>query len=622
MFSECKNDLKTTWKLIKEVTCTNKISKHSLPEYFMYNNNVLRGPEEIANGFNKFFSEIGPQLASKIPESQTDFKNYLGKKQETEFKFSEMSEVRILRFIDKMKPKSSFGEDCVSSKVFKIISPAIIQPLTHLINLSLKSGFFPNQLKVAKIIPIFKDSNKHDFSNYRPISLLNTFSRLIESIVCYQVTGFANTFDLFYQHQYGFRAKHNVTHPLMHFSNKLFNSLNNNNLSLAIFIDLKKAFDTVNYDILLAKLEHYGIRNVELQWFTNYLSNRQQYVHLSKVGSSCNISSSKLPCECGIPQGSCLGPLLFLFFINDLPQATDFFSTLFADDCTFQLTGSSTFDLFKRANEELENAQQWFVTNKLTLNVSKTKYILFKNKDEHVHAGKLYAGKDEIERVGERCKERYVRFLGIYIDENLTFEGHINKLKSKLNSGIYAISTCNKIVPIRIRKSIYRSLFESHLRFGSIIYGAADPKLLEPISILQRKAVRAVARATYNAHTDPLFREFNFLKFLDIVHLDQTLFVNNYSNNKLPASFTNFLKQIPLANQICRDDFYNFRREALNHQYLKYYPNIQLVRGWNANNVAVKSESETGSLKSHFIILKKSSYDFECSKQKCYICKK
>jgi hypothetical protein len=436
------------------------------------------------------------------------------------------------------------------------------------------------------------------------------------------VTGFANNLDLFYRHQYGFRAKHNVTHPLLHFTNKLFNSLNNNKLSIAIFIDLKKAFDTVNYEILLAKLNHYGIRNAELQWLTNYLSNRQQYVHLSKVGGTCNINSAKLPCEVGIPQGSCLGPLLFLFFINDLPQATDALSILFADDCTFQLTGSNTFDLFKRANEELERAQEWFITNKLTLNISKTKYILFNNRNEHVHVGKLFVGGDEIERVGERCKEKHVRFLGILIDENLTFYSHINKLKSKLNSGIYALATCSKIVPLRIRKCIYRSLIESHLRFGSIIYGAADPKLLEPISILQRKAVRAVAQAKYNAHTDPIFREFNFLKFLDIIHLDQTIFINNYSNNKLPTSFHNFLTQIPIHDHKCRDDYYNFHREALCHQHLKYYPKIQLVRGWNSNSIAIKSESEIVSLKSHFTILKMSNYEFECTKPNCYICRK
>ena len=167
------------------------------------------------------------------------------------------------------------------------------------------------ELKVAKVIPIYKDSDCHDFSNYRPISLINSLSRLIESIVCFQLTGFSDACDLFATHQYGFRARHNVTHPLLHFSEKIFQALNEGKISLAIFIDLKKSFDTVDYDILLAKLEHYGVRNTELLWFNNYLRNRQQYIHLSSLAGQSNITSSKLRCKCRIPQGSCLGPLLF-----------------------------------------------------------------------------------------------------------------------------------------------------------------------------------------------------------------------------------------------------------------------------------------------------------------------
>ena len=284
-----------------------------------------------------------------------------------------MSEVKILHFIDRMKPKTSYGEDCISNKVLKFIAPTIIQPLKHLINLSLQTGFFPDELKIAKVIPIYKDSDSHDFSNYRPISLINSISRLIESIVCFQLTGFADACELFYEHQYGFRAKHNVNHPLLHFSETIFQALNNGKISLAIFIDLKKAFDTVNYEILLKKLEHYGIKDVELLWFKNYLKNRQQYVNLSSLADQSSINSSKLSCKCGIPQGSCLGPLLFLFFINDLSKATDFFTLLFADDCTFQISGSNSYNLIKRANEELYRAEIWFSANNLTINSKKTK---------------------------------------------------------------------------------------------------------------------------------------------------------------------------------------------------------------------------------------------------------
>ena len=166
----------------------------------------------------------------------------------------------------------------------------------------------------------------------------------------------------------------------------------------------------MHYQILLKKLEHYGIKNTELLWFKNYLQNRQQFVHLSSLSGESNVNSSKLPCYSGIPQGSCLGPLLFLFFINDLEKATNLFTLLFADDCTFQISGSDTSTLFKQANRELAKTEEWFNCNKLTINAKKSKYILFKHPESHVHVSNLCIGNSNITRVGRTCTEKSVRF--------------------------------------------------------------------------------------------------------------------------------------------------------------------------------------------------------------------
>ena len=190
-----------------------------------------------------------------------------------------------------------------------------------------------------------------------------------------------------------------------------------------------------------------------------------------------------------------------------------------------------------RANEELSKAEQWFSANKLTLNTKKTRFMLFKNKNQHVHIKELCIGNNVITRAGKNCAEENVRFLGVLIDDELSFVGHINKLKSKPNSGIYALSTCNNLVPLNIRLLIYRGLIDSYLQFGSIIYGAANPKLLEPIHILQRKALRLVSMAKYNAHTDPLFKMYNIVKLSDQISLNQTLFARHFKNNQLPSSF-------------------------------------------------------------------------------------
>jgi hypothetical protein len=213
-----------------------------------------------------------------------------------------------------------------------------------------------------------------------------------------------------------------------------------------------------------------------------------------------------------------------------------------------------------------------------------------------------------------------VRFLGVLIDDRLCFSGHIEKLKSKLNSALYALSTCNKVVPLKIRKSIYSSLFESHLRFGSIIYGAATQKLLDPISVIQRKALRLVARAPYNAHTDVLFKTYNFLKFDDLVHLNQCIFMRQYSNKQLPISFKNMFQYLPLSQQVHRDHDYNFMPKLINHRHLQFFPSVQMVRTWNCSNIFVKCEAEVFNMKETFISQCLSKYEEYCVKDNCFVC--
>ena len=255
--------------------------------------------------------------------------------------------------------------------------PNIIPPVVHIFNLSLKSGYIPERYTCAKVIPFYKSGVTTEFTNYRPISLLSSFSKLLEKLVARQMFKFINKFNILYSHQYGFRPNHDInSQPLIQFLEKIYEGMNKDNpeYTIAIFLDLNKAFDIVGFEILLKKLNPYGFRDNTNLWFRNYLTNRTQYISVRDFVSSCK------EILCGVPQGSVLGLLLFLLYINDLPDCTLFFTSLFADDTGFLKSFNNLETLFQNANHELSKASYWFQANKLTLNVSKTKYIVFRNK--------------------------------------------------------------------------------------------------------------------------------------------------------------------------------------------------------------------------------------------------
>ena len=224
----------------------------------------------------------------------------------------------ILKTITKLKPKTSLGHDNISSKLVKNSIDHIILPLTHIINQSLATGIVPHDMKIAKVIPIFKSGNKNIFNNYRPISILPAFSKILEKVMADKLMNYMESNNLFYQHQYGFRPKHSTIHPIIHLLNQIAEENDNTTkyLTLSVFIDLSKAFDTISHDILLSKLDNVGVRRIAKSWFESHLTDRKQYMELY------DDKSPLVNMTCGVPQGSILGPILFLIYVNDISNTT------------------------------------------------------------------------------------------------------------------------------------------------------------------------------------------------------------------------------------------------------------------------------------------------------------
>ena len=570
------------------------------------------------DGFNQFFSQIGQQLASNINQAKfTDnhFSKYLGQKMESNFTLLPVTIARLLDITKNLKNKNSAGADLVSNSLLKLAIPILAEPLKKLFDLSFSTGFVPHQIRIAKVIPLHKEGDRRSFNNYRPIAIISSIGKLLEKVVHHQLYGYLEINDILSSSQFGFRTHHGVEHPLVLFSSRVTNSLNRGLNNMSLFIDLKKAFDTVNFTILLAKLEHYGIRGVSLSWFKNYLVRFQCVL-------AGGVLSDIVDMLCGIPQGTVLGPLLFLLFVNDLALATTLLSLLFADDCTLQGEHENLSELFSMMNEQLGVAEKWFSANLLTLNIKKTKFILFTPLTIIIEdMPELRIGSEVIERVGIGQKEGAVRFLGIWIDEALSYKHHINVLKGKLGRGLHALTTAKNHSPLSIRKTIYYSLFESLLRFGCLLFGCATASDLRDVEIMQKQAIRLVAGAPYRAHTDPLFQSLRILKFRDLVLLERAVFVHKFRHNKLPKSFlSNFLEQVDCTDLSRRQDPGFYIPPTNNHLLTSRSPVSGMVNDWNSLPFPTKLIACHKAFKSEIIESFINSYTFYCTTPNCRSC--
>ncbi len=533
-FEENKSNSKKCWAILKQAI-GKMHDKSSYPQSFIVNNTLKRDKLEIAEGFNNFFANIGMQTSQNVPQSNTIFSSYMPNALSNSFFLGPVAPSDVLNVTNKIKPKTSSGHDSISNKLLKQTIVDIIEPITHIINLSLSTGIVPNEMKIAKVIPIHKSSDPSILKNYRPVSLLPVFSKILEKIVYSKLISFFTANSVLYKHQYGFRQKHSTIHPIIHLLNNCATASSkiDPEYSLAVLCDLSKAFDVINHDILLRKLRTYGIRGIANDWFRSYLSNRFQFVEVDG-----NVSNM-LPIKIGVPQGSILGPLLYLIYVNDIGNSCRGNILSFADDTTLYTSHSDLTQLYENANEQINDLYQWFCSNRLSLNAKKTKYIVIRPMhmkcDLNQYA--VHIGNTVLDRVGNNCQETSTKFLGMHIDENLTWKQHITEINKKVSRALFSIKQVKHVLPPESLRTLYFALIHSHFSYGIIAWGNADRKIINRATILQKRAIRVIHNAPYNSHTEPKFRKSGILKIDDIFEYESLLFVYDYLTNNLPISF-------------------------------------------------------------------------------------
>ena len=535
-FNKYKDDIRKTWKLINNIVKPDNNANNINVEIIIVDNSVLVDKYDIARSFNDYFVNVGQnisQLTNCLPD---DHKQYLHGNYTNSFFFSPVSPNEIDKLIYSLKNKQS-QLNCIPAKVLKFVSHIISPLLSVIINNSISQGVFPDSLKIARVVVIFKDGDRSLIPNYRPISLLPLLSKIFEKVAHKQLCNYLNSNNVLFNHQYGFRAGRSTENAIVHFLQYLYSNLDDNSYIFSVFLDFKKAFDCINHNILLSKLYHYGVRGVAHDWFRSYLSNRKQYVSIQNCNSEC------LPISHGVPQGSILGPLLFLVFINDLPQSTQLLKfILFADDstlsCKFLKSDIDNFHFY--INSQLNHVNQWLTANKIAINTNKTKYIVFSNQSS-VTLPPIYIGNGLIEPTNS------TKFLGVIIDKNLNFHAHVDFIARKLSKNVGILFKLNYL-PYSVLRTLYQTLIYPYFLYGIAVYLNCGKTIYNKLVVIQKKCIRAINKLYFCDHTHNYFITNRILKIEDMyfyqvaLYIFKTLYCANY--DPFLSSCLNYQSQV------------------------------------------------------------------------------
>ena len=464
-----------------------------------------RDRKAIAENFNNYFVDVGKTLQKGIScDNSNNANNVTNRKSRSSLStFKEIEEHEALGVIKKMSEKKACGDDDIPMSLIKPIAHLIVKPLTYILNMSIKQNSVPEELKVSRITPIFKGGDKIVIGNYRPISTLPVFAKIFEKIIFCQLYDYLSKNYLLSNRQSGFRPNHSTTTALLKVTEEWLDSLDRGNLVGIVTLDLKKAFDTVDHCVLLSKLQGLGVNGNALKWIEHYLSNRVQYTIVN------GIRSSKRNIECGVPQGSTLGPLLFVVYINDLAECLKECNVaLYADDTCIYTEHRNAMSVVETLNKELKAINNWLKVNKLVLNTNKCEFLLLgtTKRLKNVHDLNVHIESCNIKRV------THLKYLGVIIDESLNWSKHVEKTSKEVISRIYLLKRIRPYITQQTALVYYKSIIQGKFDYCDVVWDNCAKTYLDKLQKLQNRALRTVLNVNWRYPTQLIYDQLGIHK--------------------------------------------------------------------------------------------------------------
>ena len=570
---EFRSNTKHLWKTINKIVGKTN-DKSTVISELVVHNKTLTHPVEISNQFCNYFSNVGKNFAEKIPKSKKSIEEYLNmiRMNKKSVFFYPTTGQEIAKLIQNLPNKKSSGHDDIDNVLLKEISSGLITVLENLFNESLQTGIFPDIFKLAEVVPLHKGKEKNQQNNYRPISLLCTLSKILEKIVYKRLYTFLDTSGQITQSQYGFRANHGCDHAVGELLSEIVKNLQLQQPTACLFIDLSKAFDTLLHSVILRKLEQYGVRGICLDWMSSYLNNHRMRVKCTNDDFTMTQSQIQ-SVNFGTPQGSCLGTLLFLVFCNDLNLQLQHLNSLqFADDTTLYISHQNRNYMQFCIEEDMIHLKDWFRANKLTLNIDKTVVMLFDPKRMNNNTKRINNSHSTLKISIENIAIPVVpntKFLGLWIDDGLTWETHFRKLETRLKTKICMLQRGKNLLTVHTKKVLYFAQVHSLLTYGIVIWGNMLSRT--KINCLQRIQNKAVQLIAPHKTLQEIYRDHRILNIDQSICLENIKIWYKHQKNLLP---------VKLHENMCTDH----RRESIRKQHTYNTRHKEIPNLPNTNN--------------------------------------